>query len=819
MGPLLGGKQIEDMFEFPEHNYGVVYTTLCALEKSNLTSVNFDEKSPLRVAVYKEATMRNEEVCDYLEQRNVEYELVDCDSTEEQIKMLREGKADVLSSITLSYFDGTRVVTEFAPRPYYLVSTKGNTELIQELDEALEALNYTQPYLQSNLQEEFFGDTSGGYVLTDQEQSYLEEMKSFHVLCTSAYAPFSSQSAEGEPQGMLVSLLDGFAEENHLTVDYTFFDNSELLEEEWKTGNYDCMIGLPFTSQYCAKNSLIRTTPVISVDMVLFGKSQTKKTPEQSTVAVYNQLVNQIDLSEFGRVKEYETLTECYDAVEEGEADYACANRLGADYLLFEKSASFTCTPLLGKQLDIGVAVFKDLDYRFLSALNKYIHTLPDSTKTAYLSEATRHEDRQGLENFIHTQPVLASAMFSIIGILIVSSIILGLYASENKKRNIELVKANSAKSEFLSRMSHDIRTPMNAILGFAQLGKQDTNSPEQLKDDLDKISSSGEFLLGLVNDVLDMTKIENHAMELKPRPYGMEEFVAQIETLIGPSCEEKQIEFKTVFSEEIPECIYVDRLRFNQIFFNLLSNAVKFTGRNGKIEILGEKLGEKNGCVQLRMTVRDNGIGMSEEFQQHMFDSFAQEQQHITGKEGIGLGLSIVKSLVDLMQGTIQVKSKQGQGSSFAVDMSVKPCELPKKDVNQEALKVNESLKDKNILLCEDHPINTQLACRLLENVGAHVVCAINGREGVEKFDKSPEGFFDGILMDIRMPELDGIQATGKIRKLQRSDAKKVPIIAMTANAFEDDIQACKDAGMDAHLAKPFQVEQLYKILIETMH
>lgn len=506
-------------------------------------------------------------------------------------------------------------------------------------------------------------------------------------------------------------------------------------------------------------------------------------------------------------------MEECYDAVENGDADYGCASSFSADYTILDRHANFVTTPLLGKELKLSIGVSKSMDYHFISVLNKYIHALPDADKTGYLSEAIRHVDNQGLDNFIHTQPILATILFTIIGVLIISSGILAMNARKNRRRNQALLLANSAKTEFLSRMSHDIRTPMNAILGFAELGKQDMNDPEKLNEDLERISSSGRFLSGLVNDILDMTKIENKVMELQTEPYTKKEFEEQMHALIIPLCAAKNISFNLTFEENVPKCILADKLRFNQIFFNLLSNAVKFTNENGQVTMQVEKIDGTDKGGMLRFTVCDNGIGMSDEFQKSMFETFSQEHQHITGKEGTGLGLSIVKNLVELMNGTIEVDSRIGVGSKFGVTLPYTSCDPPGEEACHDITKY-QILKGKNILLCEDHPINTKLACRLLETVGSNVICAVNGQEGVDRFAESEENYFDAVLMDIRMPVMDGLKAAELIRKLKRKDAKNVPIIAMTANAFDDDRRATEAAGMDEHLSKPIKPETFYRTL-----
>ena len=375
--------------------------------------------------------------------------------------------------------------------------------------------------------------------------------------------------------------------------------------------------------------------------------------------------------------------------------------------------------------------------------------------------------------------------------------------------------RANHAKSDFLSRMSHDIRTPMNAIIGMTEIAMDRTDNPEETVDCLHKIDSSSHFLLGLINDILDVSKIESGALSLSPEPYLLTEFQEQINMMIRPLCEQKRLSFELVTEIRENSCILVDKVRFNQIFFNLLSNAVKYTPSGGTVVLSVEHLWETDHKIGQRICVRDTGIGISKEFQAHMFEVFTQaDDRHIKETAGTGLGLSIVKSLVELMGGTITVHSELGVGSEFCVELEVETAQPPRKE-QQIPLARQADLANAHVLLCEDHPVNAQIAVRLLEKVGIHAVLAENGLQGVTLFAQSEPGGFDAILMDIRMPELDGLEATRRIRAMDRPDAATVPIIAMTANAFDDDRHQSLAAGMNDHLSKPIEPQRLYEVLM----
>lgn len=384
---------------------------------------------------------------------------------------------------------------------------------------------------------------------------------------------------------------------------------------------------------------------------------------------------------------------------------------------------------------------------------------------------------------------------------------------------------ANAAKSDFLSRMSHDIRTPLNGIIGITYLTKEMDLSPKA-RENLDKIDTSSKFLLSLINDVLDMSKAESGKIELHPEPYDSSVFLNYLDSVVAPLCREKNIRFIVDAKPVITVVPILDSLRINQVFFNLLSNAVKFTPEGGTVTYrLREHLTE-NGRLALDGEVSDTGIGMSEEFQNHLFEPFTQEMRNDNSEtRGTGLGLAIVKKLLDLMGCKISVKSEMGKGTTFRLYgefVCVPAPILSKQQTQANPEKIITRLAGLHVLLCEDHPLNREIAKTLLNEEHVLVSIAEDGQQGLREFANSAIGFYNAILMDVRMPVMNGLEATRRIRALDRADAKTIPIIAMTADAFEDDIQKCLDAGMNGHIAKPINPIGLYGALaneIEKAH
>lgn len=374
-----------------------------------------------------------------------------------------------------------------------------------------------------------------------------------------------------------------------------------------------------------------------------------------------------------------------------------------------------------------------------------------------------------------------------------------------------EAERANEAKSDFLYSVTHDMRTPLSGVIGFTELALQ-TGDPAEREECLVQIRRAGSILLRLVDDTLDLSRIERRKLALRPEPVDAAELVESIAAAIRPSAREKNITF-TVRADwsRLPR-IRVDRLRIQQIFLNLLSNAVKFTPEGGRVELIIRRLDPPDRGANCRLTVRDNGRGMRNEFLAHAFEPFSQDECGTDWRQsGAGLGLAIVRKLVDRMGGFIELHSRQGEGTRFDVYLNLEKAEdLPP----ERPAAAQEDLAGKRVLVCEDHPINREMIRRVLERRGVLVSCAPDGKQGVSMFARSPWNFYDAILMDIRMPVMNGIEAARAIRGLDRPDAAAVPILAMTADAFWKEREKTMAAGMTVHLTKPIDTVRLCQAL-----
>ena len=526
----------------------------------------------------------------------------------------------------------------------------------------------------------------------------------------------------------------------------------------------------------------------------------------------------------------YGSIEECLQAVRDGQAGRTYINSYELNYYMNQDKFSLLkiqAVPGFTEAASIGVS--KDADPRLLSIICQALRSIQPDDMDNIILNATKPKTSRSLQDVVYSHPMGSAAAAAVFALLAGG---LGFFYYSNKrseKLRQELEIANRAKTDFLSRMSHDIRTPMNAIMGLTEIASH-TTQEAATRESLDKIDQSSQFLLRLINDILDISRIESDSFVLHPEPYDREEFAVFIDSTIMPLAEAKGVSFKYQLMADLP-CLFVDKLRFNQIFTNLLGNAVKFTPPGGHVWMALQNEGLLQGQQCIAVTVQDDGIGISKVFLPHIFEFFEQENvKHTKVDEGTGLGLAIVKRIVEAMGGTISVSSEKGKGTTFELHLKVdilieEKRRSEEKEISPAVYMAGTAsperealLKGKHVLLVEDNEINQEVARAQLEAAGVSCDTAGDGQEALERFQQSSEGFYDAVLMDIRMPVMDGKEATRRLRKLSRKDAAAVPIIALTADAFEDARGDIMECGMNDYLAKPVNAAMLYDVLLKNL-
>lgn len=457
----------------------------------------------------------------------------------------------------------------------------------------------------------------------------------------------------------------------------------------------------------------------------------------------------------------------------------------------------------------------------FHTGLHEKMHV--PMTEDQIVQEKDFMEEQMDLVRDSQLKNNLVETLFIILCIFIVVNIYRTQQQREQKLDHEKHIaeESNRAKTIFLSNMSHDLRTPMNAIIGYTNLARKPEATPEQIQKYLTKIDSSNMYLMALINDMLEMSRIEIGKMELEERPTDLRKMMDEIRDMFEAQMVGKNIAFAVKYDSLRNPVVLCDRNRMNRVILNLVSNAFKFTSEGGHVSVtLAEKECIEEGKAAFEIRIKDDGIGISPEFADRVFDAFERERvSTISGVQGTGLGLAIAKNVVTLMGGTIKFESTVGEGTEFFVNVVLKTAagtEVPESGKRNISIAAKADFTNMRLLLVEDMEVNRELAKIILESLGFKVEMAVNGKQAVEMVEKNPVGYYNGIIMDIQMPVMDGCEASRQIRALSDKKKADVPIIAMTANAFGDDLKKSKEAGMNAHLAKPIDVGMLTETLAQ---
>ncbi len=550
---------------------------------------------------------------------------------------------------------------------------------------------------------------------------------------------------------------------------------------------------------------------------VLTGVKKFDENKENTVAVSRNNLLGKWYISfnyPFWKIKEYDSSAEADKAVQSGEADCFVV-KAGQSLKTLEDSKMRSI--FLTKSGASCFAVTRE-NTTLMNILNKTIQTLPASRLSSQFYVYENAPGKVTLAEYIKDNLRVVSIWFVSVVLIIVWIIVYLLIQA--RKAKIQAEKANAAKSEFLFNMSHDIRTPMNALLGYSELIKRELTDPKLL-DYQEKMEQSGNLLLSIINNVLDMARIESGKVELDEDYVKIRDIYQGIYKIFQAEAEKKCIHLKMEYDVK-HEHVICDETKNREIFLNLISNAVKYTASGGRVTIRITELDcDRKDYVRIRTQVIDTGIGMSEEFLPSLFEAFARERNTTDGKiAGTGLGMPIIKKYIDMMYGTIEVESKQGEGSKFTVTLEYRIADKSYYERATEKFSdMDETrISGKHILLAEDNDLNAEIAQFILEDMGLMVDRVEDGVQCVSRIEQKPAGTYDLILMDIQMPNMDGYRATEMIRGLSDKDKATIPIIAMTANAFEEDRKKALAKGMNGHIAKPVDAEKVEKTICSVL-
>ena len=838
---LMGGNYyipaLEKYYAYPNYNMGYSRSLLLARsDDRSIHSYDLESMNGKTIGVYENARENIRRLKEFMAINGLYcniryYKQEDMVGKIGLYPYLAKGEIDLLLNNVAHISDSVRVVVAYDSQPYYIVTDPGNKEVLDGLNMALERILDANPNFAAERYAVNFPDRLVNIQLSDRDLEYVNERKTITVAVPENWYPlYCKETPLKNHTGIMADVLDEIKSFTGLRFSYVYAKNYADAIRLIQQGDADILgfflgdendaaqLGLALSASYVSANNII-----------VRNKACSYPAPGLVGALVESQRFPSGISAE--KIRSYPGIKEALAAVNSGEADfiYGLSSKMEQDISRYHFTNLAPVT-LVNDQSAISFALPTPVDPDLLTVLNKAINNLSESERTVIRN---RNLESIGVNEFSLTDFIYANPLqFMFIVMFVLSVLFTALLLAIGARMKATVIQgnlkraeaANLAKSEFLSRMSHEIRTPMNGIVGMSTIAMQNIDNTDKIKDCLEKVIMSSKHLLALINDVLDMSKIESGKVELRHESFNFRAFLQDFENLYGEQAKSKGISYETILASDLEVQIIGDSLRLNQVLSNLLSNALKFTPAKGMIKLRVSKTGEDQENVYLRFEVIDTGCGIAEENYDKIFESFEQENVDVTYKYGgTGLGLSIVKRFTGLMGGGIHVTSVQGSGSTFTVDLpfgkikeSGKPTRFSdingRNDLAKDCYAVDYDFKGKRILLVEDNELNREIAEELIGVTGASVESAEDGVQAVEMFKESAEGYYDLILMDVQMPHMDGYEATRCIRALGRSDAQKVPIFAMTANAFAEDVQKSREAGMNAHISKPLDIRAVYK-------
>ena len=770
-------------------------------------------------------------------------EHVNVSNNDDVEKKLANHEIDCFVSLEESIWSeqGISSVTNVGQSDIYFVINKEQSDIKTEMDYAMRQLDQDSPFFKADLYKRYF-TLDYIQILTGEEKSWLEEHGPIKIgFLNNDTAVFSMDEETGKLTGTLTEYIS-YAKDclgnQTLEFDIQAYDDYDEMLQALQEYEIDMIFYASRNPGFAEEKGYALTNTAWTYSLMAVTDEKYFNENEVYTVAVpkEKEALKQHIVFNYPQWKlvDCDSLADAADMVMKEKAD--CFLMGTSQALEYDNNRDFKSIPLT-KTMEACFAV-KGGEGILLSIMNKTLKTMPSDMLTSTLAIYDSTADKVTFSDFIKdNMPVVfgTTGLFalSIIGMILIllkkarkAEAVAKLAANDaqrlNDKLEIALKKAEDAslaKTRFLNNMSHDIRTPMNAVLGYAQLMKDELKENElsETSEHLEKLQQSGNLLLSIINNVLDMARIESGRMEIGENYIQVEDIWKDLFEVFDDEAKKKNIAFHCKMNVE-HEYVLTDITKAKEIFVNILSNAMKYTPSGGSVMVDVDELPcDEPGCMIVRTRVSDTGIGMSQDYLPKIFEAFTREQNTTMRKiAGTGLGMSIVKKYVELLGGTINVESEPGKGSIFTVTLKHRIADesyYVKKHV-EEVETGREVLEGRNILLAEDNDLNAEIAEAILERAGLKIERVEDGIQCVNRIEKMPAGTYDMILMDIQMPNMDGYKAAQVIRHLPDKDKARIPVIAMTANAFEEDKRDAIAAGMDGHIAKPIQVDKLLSML-----
>ncbi len=790
---------------------------------------------------------------DFSVAKGFRYQPVYYDTVGEIRDALKDNAVDAAVTVSLRKLENEETIENLYVTDFCIAVRKGNTGLLQKVNYALDQVNAAEGDWKVELKNQYYTDEeSRSLEFTEEEKALIEALNEqdtpLTAMCDPTRYPYSYVE-DGEMKGIIPDYFRLLAQKAGLKYQMEVCNTREEWVQKQNEDPSILCLDVRISSEnlveslgYCvtAPYMTMRIARVTRRDFD--GNIRTVATVDQGSAGSIED--NFVQDAQKLVCKDRQ---EAMEAVKNGKADAAFVYYYTAqEYVNRDISGVLTYTLMDQSAYSYRILVTDKGSHALAGILTKCIYAMPEDEIENIAAQYTAYK-AEDLTPLMVAQmhPLAVFALIAVLAGLVVFLLLLVWKIGKMRKAALEDAEkmsmmareaqaASRAKSTFLSSMSHDIRTPMNAVIGYTSLAAAHIDDREQALDYLKKISTSGQHLMALINDILDMSRIESGRMHLEEKRVHLPTLVDDLCTINQVNISAKQLKLLVDTREITDEDVMADPLRLKQILMNILSNAIKYTPAGGTIRFcIIQKGAAQDGFADYEFRIRDSGIGMSREFQSHIFEEFSREEiSSVNGIQGTGLGMSIAKSLVDMMGGTLSVESEPGKGSEFVVSLRFAVCD--NKACSKEAPRLRDGAgqtadedtdsslhtgtgqkKRGSILLAEDNALNQEIAVTILEDRGFTVDTAEDGTAAVNKIKNAEKGQYDVILMDIQMPNMDGYEAAREIRALDDPVRSSIPIIAMTANAFEEDRRKAMEAGMNGHIAKPIDMEILEETLI----
>lgn len=734
---------------------------------------------------------------------------------------LLNGEIDALAAG--STVAGAQKIAEFPSLDLYFMMNKNRNDIKHDLDRAMGILLLSNPNFTANLYAKYFPLSRNSKPSYSQsEKTFIQNHQQVKVALLVDDDPYSYQEGS-KTGGLLVQYLSHLSKLTGIKFKPLFYHNTKQMQQALNTNEVTILAKYQNDAYVAHNQDNILSNAYLTVNVVRITKAGTTSIKKVGTNYFLKEIVIDKE-SNGGNIQYYGNDQDGFSALKDGKIDALVCLQPSASWLLNRNRASdFMTSNYNDEDIALSYALnYGDDNNTFRSILNKAINV--DGGYLNQLISENSLQDSANLSTLFDRLPVSLIASFGTIASILLVVCVIGFVAIIKRKSYQEKLalqeteikaanEANKARHAFFGSVSHDMRTPLNGIIGFTDLALKSDNE-DKIKDYLRKIKRSGLILNNLVNDTLVMSRMENAKYQLNNSVFDLVAVLKYCAEPINGFCIQKHINFISNIDYDQPLFVEGDKLSLTKVVINLLSNATKYTPEGGNIEFVSYINHDDNQqLIKLLLRVSDDGSGISKDFLPHLFEPFAQEHPDNADTGGSGLGLAIVKKIVDAMDGEIKVESEVNKGTTFKIDLSFKVAKEPELKNDSSGEYINK-LKGKRALVCEDNQLNFEIVKTILNENQVTVDGVENGDLGVKKFSEAPLNYYDFILLDLRMPVMDGKSAVIAIRRLEREDAKKIPVFAVSADAYEENINECLKAGMDAHIAKPVDAKLLIKTI-----